>query len=214
MMKAITIRLESALASCGEYAVGDTRTTLIHLTQSQVLGMVASACGIHRNADDLVSFFNAWQVITYTEISPQLRDFQTAKNTLKLNNDRNKFNQISTKYYLTGFKACAVLIPKPEIVPQLNEVLERLRKPANPLYIGRKSCPLSSFLQPEIIEVDNICILISKLKEMQTNKGTLVIPTVLMNDINIDGSEKISLSDKRLHKERLFMTQEYRIIEV
>ena len=205
-MKAIILNIEAAMASCGELAVGDTRTTLPYMTQSQLLGMVASACGIHRMDPQLVSFMKAWDVVTLTANAPMMKDFQTANNTLQLNDERNKGNQILTKYYLTGFKAMAALLPKPEILSQLDEVIERLKRPANPLYIGRKACSLSGPIFSDYKEYDDIYTLLSDMKGYFGRDATALVPAHF-----IEEGELICLSDRRYHHDRLFSPQHYRM---
>lgn len=175
-MDYLVMRLYAPLSSWGTLAVGEDRPTVNYPTRSAVLGLLGAALGIKRSETqklkDLADSIGMASK-TYSE-GTILRDYHTIQTptaskgvrffTRKQELQSPKIETIlsSRDYREDGLWVVAVWI-KPAIDINnfkykfdLAQLQQALRYPKFTLYIGRKSCPLSLPLSPQVITADNL----------------------------------------------------------
>lgn len=133
-MPTLLLKMSGPLQSWGTQSRFRRRDAGHEPSKSGVLGMVAAALGRSRNepVDDLVSL----KFAVRTDASGTLiRDYQTAKNWAK--NPKGAVS-LSTRMYLSDAVFVVALEGERE---QLEIIESALKKPAYPLYLGRRACP-------------------------------------------------------------------------
>lgn len=133
-MFTLVLRLAGPLQSWGTDSKFEIRRTEAMPTKSGVIGMLASALGRKRNEsiDDLKRLRMSVRIEKPGE---EIADFHTAKRK------GAKDPYITTRYYLSDAEFLVGLESESHKV--LQQLDEALRFPARPLYLGRRSCPLS-----------------------------------------------------------------------
>lgn len=175
-MDYLVMRLYAPLSSWGTLAVGEDRPTVNYPTRSAVLGLLGAALGIKRSETqklkDLADSIGMASK-TYSE-GTILRDYHTIQTptaskgvkffTRKQELQSPKVETIlsSRDYREDGLWVVAVWM-KPatnrndfEYKFDLAQLQQALKYPTFTLYIGRKSCPLSLPLSPQLITADNL----------------------------------------------------------
>ena len=180
----LLFRLSGPLASWGEIAVGERRSSWPRPSKSAVLGLVAAALGYDRHDASAHASLNdglhfAVRVDTTmrgvtagssdnSSLKP-LRDYHTAQvpsarrgkkwATRAEELHEGQLNTIlSERWYWTNMTATAAVWWKEGGAerPPLAEIEAALREPVFALYLGRKSCPLARPLNPERVSADCI----------------------------------------------------------
>lgn len=157
------------MAAWGDIAVGVQRPSFDHPSKSAIMGLLAAALGIRRNEEEkhtaLVNSYNFAVMINSPGIL--LRDYHTvqvpSQSTVKkqkhvltrkdeLGFPSDELNTIlsSRDYYCDSLYTVCLWCRNGEPVYDLQLIKEKLVEPEFTLYLGRKSCPLSLPLQPEI----------------------------------------------------------------
>lgn len=129
-MATLLLRLAAPLQAWGYDSKFDVRQTGSEPSKSGVIGLLAAALGMRRDAD--LSRFAALRFGVRTD-SPGvlLRDFHTAKSA--------KSAYVTNRYYLSDAKFLVGLESDDEAF--LQELAAALRNPRFPLFLGRRSCP-------------------------------------------------------------------------
>jgi len=164
-MEYLLFRLYGPLASWGELAVGESRHTAVYPGKSALLGLLAAALGIRREQGELqgslaVGYRFAVKVVS---TGHPLRDYHTTqapdsvgkfiyrtrRDELKIGKGRLGTILSSREYRCDAFSLVAIAAE--DTAPYtLSEIKEALLQPRFHLYLGRKSCPLSAPLNPQI----------------------------------------------------------------
>ncbi len=136
-MAVLLLRLAAPLQSWGADSKFETRRTNREPTKSGVIGMLAAALGLRRSQTEELEALNKLRFAVRADREGQLLvDFHIAKNPEKRNAD-----YLTYRHYLQD----AVFLAG--IESQDTEMLERLKNalehPAFPLYLGRRSCPVT-----------------------------------------------------------------------
>lgn len=179
----LLFRLSGPLASWGEIAVGERRSSWPRPSKSAVLGLVAAALGYDRHDASAHAALNDGLHFAVRVDTPMrgfttgsgvdaglkpLRDYHTAQvpsarrgkkwATRAEELDEGQLNTIlSERWYWINITATIALWPSGEGAPPvLSEIEAALREPVFALYLGRKSCPLARPLNPERITADRI----------------------------------------------------------
>ena len=193
----LLFRLSGPLASWGEIAVGERRSSWPRPSKSAVLGLVAAAlgydrhdAGAHASLNDGLNFAvrvdtpvrSAGNGVATDDNLKPLRDFHTAEfppqilvkeadkslpraatradhlRAIKFCRDRRINPVLSERWYWTNMTATAALWRKDgeAAAPTPAEIERALREPVFALYLGRKSCPPSRPLFPEIISAEDL----------------------------------------------------------
>ena len=170
-MQYLVFRLYGAMASWGDAAVGNVRPSRSHPGRSAIIGLLASALGIRREQQtqlDKLAQAITIAVKEYRE-GDLLSDYHTAQvpSEDKSRSHRHRKSELSganhtlntvlssREYRCDGVWSVAIAINNSQFYC-LEKLSDALRQPKFTLYLGRKSCPLSAPLLPQIIEVDTL----------------------------------------------------------
>ena len=168
----LLFRLYGPLAAWGDIAVGEYRPSFAHPGKSAIIGLLAAALGIRRDEEErqksLTEFCSF--AVRVDAMGLLLRDYHTTQvppsgtgrnyrtfNTRKAELAEDNLNTIlSTRDYRCDAAytvAITVADNSPFTVLQLSAALQ---KPVFTLYLGRKSCPLSLPLQPQVLNAASL----------------------------------------------------------
>jgi CRISPR system Cascade subunit CasD len=172
-MGTLVFQLQAPLSSWGVTAVGEYRGTETHPSQSALQGLLAAALGIRRGQEQELMALEegyGWAVGVLSS-GRLLRDYHTAqvpgRTALKgrphntradeLRVPKDDLNTIlSTRDYRQG-AACLVGIQALAQAPYtLESLAQALKQPRFVLYLGRKSCPPSAPLWPQIFPQNTV----------------------------------------------------------
>ncbi len=168
-MEFCLFQLYAPLVSWGEIAVGVERRSAIHPSKSAIIGLLGAALGINR--DDEVrqkELADAVGVgVKVISSGTLLKDFHTIQapkdegysfysRAHELALPTNKKSTIISKreYRCDALSMVAIWLKSEEF--SLLQIVEALKKPHYHLYLGRKSNPLASPLQPQIVETPTL----------------------------------------------------------
>ncbi|EGW52931.1 type I-E CRISPR-associated protein Cas5/CasD [Candidatus Endoriftia persephonae] len=165
----LLFRLYGPMAAWGDTAVGEFRPSHGHPTRTGVLGLVAAALGITRdNEAQLLALDRGCRIAVRldapgellrdyhtTQVPPQQRKGRHYTRRDELNADK-LHTILSQRDYRTDTAASIALSLGTDAKISLDRIKHALQRPALPLYLGRKSCPLALPLAPEIIIADSL----------------------------------------------------------
>ncbi|MDF1487397.1 type I-E CRISPR-associated protein Cas5/CasD [Tessaracoccus caeni] len=133
-MTTLLLRLAGPMQAWGDSSRFARRDTRMVPTKSGVLGLLAAADG-RRRTDPIEDLARLRFGVREDQPGTLLRDFQTA-----INWDTGKSMPLSYRYYV----ADAAFVAGVEGDPSLLEALaKKVKNPQFPLYLGRRSCPVS-----------------------------------------------------------------------
>ncbi len=138
-MTVLALRLAGPLQAWGSGSRFVRRTTETAPTKSGVLGLVAAAKGLRRT-DTLEELLSLRLGVRIDQPGELIRDFQTAQRPEKARDGSVTWKSLplSYRYYMSDAAYLAVLEGDR---PLLEGIDEAVRRPAFPLYLGRRSCP-------------------------------------------------------------------------
>ncbi|OGS34189.1 MAG: type I-E CRISPR-associated protein Cas5/CasD [Elusimicrobia bacterium RIFOXYB2_FULL_49_7] len=173
MGKYLVFRLYGPMAAWGEIAVGETRRSSSFPGKAAILGIIAAAIGIRRDEQDRLDNLTHGYQVAASVINPGflLKDYHTVqvpdsigKFSYSTRRDEivvggcRKDNRLKTilssREYRCDALTLIAICPTLDAPYALPEILNALLRPKYVLYLGRKSCPLSLPLHPQIIETD------------------------------------------------------------
>lgn len=138
-MSVVALRLAGPLQSWGAGSRFTRRGTERFPTKSGVLGLVAAALGLCRGAplDELKTLRFGVRI---DQPGTLLRDFHTAHKPKRQKNGEIKWTALplSHRYYVADAVYLACLEGAIDLVERVDAAV---RRPAFPLYLGRRSCP-------------------------------------------------------------------------
>lgn len=166
----LTFTLYGAMASWGEVAVGQERSSGVHPSRSAVLGLLAAALGLERGDPRQRELFENFGVATLVEAGGiPIRDFHTSQvpssSALKGLNPSTRRDELlsgglstilSSREYLCDSVCRVAIWSRGETQWSLDELAQALVTPMFPLYLGRKSCPPALPLQPQLLESESM----------------------------------------------------------
>lgn len=158
----LLFRLAGPLASFGAPAVGELRDSWAAPSKSAVLGLVAAALGLRREAEaGHLALHEGYGFAVRTDVRPgRLRDFHTAQAPRGRDfpsraaevAKRPLAAVLSERDYLVGGGWTVVLWSRARSgAPALAAVAARLRRPHYIPYLGRRACPLSEPPDPRLV---------------------------------------------------------------
>ncbi len=174
MHEVLLFRIHAALASFGMVAVGEQRPSQTHPAKSQVIGLVAAALGMRRDEEARLAQLANGLGMAVLQIADgtMLRDYHTAQvpSQSDLNKaphasrrdelraaPRQELNTIlSTRDYRSETVHVVALWRRADELPTLNAIKIALEQPAFVPYVGRKSCPLSLPMAPQVVQADSL----------------------------------------------------------
>lgn len=169
-MTYLVIRLYGPMASWGEIAVGESRHSATYPSKSAICGLLAAALGIDRSDDASHQLLTEGyrQAVKMVSGGSLLRDYHTAQapdsagkfryrtRRDELVHGRDRLGTIlSSREYRTDAQAIVALRANDTAPYTLEQLQQALQTPLFHLYLGRKSCPLSAPLDPQLIEASN-----------------------------------------------------------
>lgn len=168
MRQFLLFRLYGPMAAWGEVAVGETRPSAAHPSKSAVLGLIAAALGIRRHEEEPLQALESscGFGVRVDAAGELLRDYHTAqvppeKRKVRHYTRRDELKSddlytiLSSRDYRTDSCYTVALWSTAEPFA-LSDVQQALLHPKLPLYLGRKSCPLSLPLSPKLVEADDL----------------------------------------------------------
>ena len=141
MGKILLLRLEGALQSWGDHAKWDVRDSGDFPSKSGVVGLLACAMGLERG-DPKIADLSAHLHMAVRADHPGVRmlDFQTVQGRPLYNAEgkpRPSNTILSPRWYLQDASFLAALETTDE---WLERITAALKRPAWPIYLGRKNC--------------------------------------------------------------------------
>lgn len=135
----LLFQLEGPMQSWGYRSRFDYRDTALEPTRSGVIGLICAAMGIARGED--LSQFNAIRMAVRVDKDgrPE-RDYHTALDVIKAKG-KGKDTVVSYRDYLADASFTVGL--QSENKNLLDEIVDALRNPVWPLFLGRKAFPLA-----------------------------------------------------------------------
>ncbi|WP_448062245.1 type I-E CRISPR-associated protein Cas5/CasD [Cellulomonas hominis] len=143
-MTVLALTLAGPLQAWGSASRFTTRATDDAPTKSGVIGLLAAARGLRRTdpLEDLASLRFGVRIDQPGEL---LRDFQTARSL-----DEKDTMPLSYRFYRADARYLVGLEADHDL---LDGLVDALRHPVFPLYLGRRSCPPSEPLVPQLREI-------------------------------------------------------------
>ncbi len=167
MPRFLVFRLYGPLASWGEVAVGELRSTALHPTRSALLGLLAAALGLRRDAErEHAELARTLRFAVRVESAGvPLSDYHTAQvmaprrgqayptRKSQLRGRRADLETILSRRDYRCDALCTVAAWQEGDVPEveLDRLASALERPVFPLYLGRKSCPPALPLCPRVL---------------------------------------------------------------
>ena len=131
-MSVLLLRLAAPMQAWGARSRFTVRATESAPTKSGILGMLAAATG-RRRTDPIEDLLTLQFGVRKDQPGRVIRDFHTARSL-----DGKSSMPLSERYYLGDAVFLAGVEGDHELVVGLDEAI---RRPAFPLYLGRRSCP-------------------------------------------------------------------------
>lgn len=160
----LIFRLYGPLASWGDIAVGEYRPSFAHPSKSATVGLLAAALGIRRDEEERQQRLakSCSFAVRIDSMGILLRDYHTTQvpsdrkgvthYTRKSELAMEELNTILSSRDYRCDAVYTVAISVSDGAPHTVQVLAAaLKKPVFTLYLGRKSCPLSLPLQPQVV---------------------------------------------------------------
>ncbi|MBR7887430.1 type I-E CRISPR-associated protein Cas5/CasD [Marinomonas sp. A79] len=193
-MNYLIFQLQAPLSAWGETAVGEYRPSANYPSESALIGLLAASLGIDRSDEDQHQILRAELsfAIGVQSAGRLLRDYQTAqvpgRVSLKnrshrtrrdeLNMPKEKLNTILSSRDYRQDAACLVAVQtKTDSVISLESLALAIQQPKFVLYLGRKTCPPSSPLWPQVIAAENALQAMEAYRcQLAEQSGEVVLP--------------------------------------
>lgn len=148
MVHSLLLLLKGPMQSWGDESRFNVRATATTPTKSGIVGLIAAAQG-RRRTDGVEDLAKLRMAVRVDQSGSLLRDYQTAQPWLK-NPGANA--SLVTRYFLSD--AAFVAAVESADRELLDDIAEALRRPAYPLYMGRRSCPVHPGLVIGVVDGD------------------------------------------------------------
>lgn len=173
MPEFLVFTLYGGMASFGSIAVGEVRPTFERPSKSAVMGLIAAALGIRRDQEDLLLALSGGFDLAVAVRAPgtPLRDYHSVQTPTtekrgrrflsrkdEVSGSRHDLNTLLTyrDYWCDAAYEVALLRKDPGSQFSLPQLIQALQNPVFTLSLGRKSCPLSLPLSPEIVSAETV----------------------------------------------------------
>lgn len=165
----IVFQLHGPMASWGNIAVGEYRTTWPRPSRSALLGLVAAALGVPRSDETAQTRLRDGLAFAVAVDAPgqPMRDYHTVQTPKvgkgfaprsrsdELRSSKKGTIQSYRDYYTDVFYRVVTWTTSTD-APSALELCDGLLRPRFTLYLGRKSCPLGLPLAPCIVEASTV----------------------------------------------------------
>ena len=183
-MPTLLLRLAGPLQSWGVESKFENRRTEKLPTKSGVTGLVASALGRQRN-ESIEDLSDLQFGVRADQPGKVICDFHTAKKD-------EKTSYISYRYYISDGIFVAGLYGEDRAF--LEKIDNALKHPAYPLFLGRRSCPVTLPLTLGIVDLP----LLDALKDHELKPEIKNPQSPLIVEIEEEGSSMRMVKDKAL----------------
>lgn len=169
MSKFLIFQLYGPMASWGDIAVGERRPTAGHPSKSAVTGLLAASLGICRSEEDrLQKLADNYGIAVRVDAPGEvLRDYHTSQvPPVRCGHKYTRREELASyplhtilsqrDYRMDACYAVAVWLRGQDAPYGLTELVEHMKHPHFVLYLGRKSCPLSLPLRPQVITASTL----------------------------------------------------------
>lgn len=138
----IALRLEGALQSWGDHSKWDERDSGNFPTKSGVVGLIACAMGLSRENEKVVDLTRSFQMAVRADRpGTRIIDFNTVMGnplyTAGGKRPQSASTIVSHRCFLEDASFLALIEPSPEWI---RLIIDSLKSPKWPIYLGRKSC--------------------------------------------------------------------------
>lgn len=169
MQQFLIFQLYGVLASWGEQAVGESRHSAAHPSRSAMLGLLGAALGIRREDEARLSDLSAAVGFGFkvSRSGLLLKDYHTVQLPPEDKKAKHRYTRrdelgakklstilSSREYRQDAFALTAVRLTE-SAGYSLNILAQKLIRPEFQLYLGRKSCPPSLPLNPQIVTAES-----------------------------------------------------------
>ena len=144
-MSTLLLRLAAPLQAWGTESKFESRRTQREPSKSGVIGMLAAALGLRRDADlsELSALRFGVRVDREGEVIKDFHTAQAVKSEKKAKKEKDEepeiIGYVTSRYYLSD--AVFLVGLESEDHALLEKIETALRKPCFPLFLGRRSCP-------------------------------------------------------------------------
>ena len=171
----LLFRLYGPLAAWGDIAVGEYRPSFAHPSKSAIIGLLASALGIRRDEEERQKSLaeSCKFAVRVDSMGVLLRDYHTTETPRGTGYATRRFEILAVKNQKkSGSKFEGTILSKrdyrcdaaytvaitvaDESQYTVQQLAAALAKPVFTLYLGRKSCPPSLPLQPQVVTAENL----------------------------------------------------------
>lgn len=210
MPKTLIFQLTAAIGAMGEFGGHERRAGLTWPGRSAVLGLVSAALGIRREGDYsqidrhkvAVCVFSAGDVLRdyhtiETVPSAAVKRPQSRPEALATAGRQRTNTAITIRDYRTGPLYGIGLRG-----PDLDHIAKALSHPTFALWLGRKSCPLSAPLDPQIVETPDWEGALSEIRLPPWQAGArakLLYVDAAPDDLHIEERQDVPLDRTRWH---------------
>lgn len=160
----LLFRLYGPLAAWGDIAVGEYRPSFAHPSKSAIIGLLAAALGIRRDEEERQKALaeSCAIAVRVDSMGVLLRDYHTTQvpsakkgvvhYTRRSELATDDLNTIlSSRDYRCDAAYTVAITVTDGSTYTVQQLAAALTKPIFTLYLGRKSCPLSLPLQPQVV---------------------------------------------------------------
>lgn len=152
-MTALVLRLAAPLQSWGTNSRFVRRNTDRMPSKSGIVGLLAAAQG-RRRTDEIEDLVHLRMGVRIEQPGQIERDFQTARSL-----DGSQTMPLSYRFYLADAVFLVAVEGEPGMLAGLQEAL---RRPAYPLFLGRRSCPPAGPIEHRLRDTDVAGVLTSE----------------------------------------------------
>ena len=169
-MKTCIFQLYAPMVSWGEIAIGEQRRSALQPSRSAIIGIIAAALGIKRDAEEKLDRLASEVSIAVRvdQSGTALTDYHTIEVPRKrakavYNTRRSELEALDEKdnailsfreYRCDAYALIAICLRSDSWT--LEQIADALRRPAFHLYLGRKSAPPALPFAPQIVEAAHL----------------------------------------------------------
>ena len=209
-MATLLLRLAAPLQAWGSGSKFNIRYTEREPTKSGVIGMIAAAMGIQRNADQkqLEPLCDLRFGVRVEREGTLLKDFHMVH---EYKNGKENDSHLTERYYLSDAVFLAAL--ESDSIEFLDSIVKALNNPVYPLFLGRRSCPPTF---PIVIGINDESLIESlKTAEPLTNnysRRRIVYEAdsgTVVQDVPVSFSQLHRIHGYRFKKEEMLAVKEH-----
>jgi CRISPR system Cascade subunit CasD len=182
----LLFRLYGPLAAWGDIAVGEYRPSFAHPSKSAIIGFLAAALGIRRDEEERQKSLaeSCSFAVRVDSLGVLLRDYHTtqvppARKGVVHYTRRSELSadDLSTILSSRDYRCDAAYTVSITVLDgsqyTVQQLADALAKPVFTLYLGRKSCPVSLPLQPQVVTAATLCDALESVQPVEELSGII-----------------------------------------